>query len=79
MDSIDKAIECVYQALLIIEESKDQMLETLGIPAAEGAGVPPASPSSKVDGRIDRLSGINARLQDTQVGMVAIQGELDKI
>lgn len=79
MESIDKAIECVYQAMLIVEESKDQMMETLGLPIPENTGATPATASSKVDGRIDRLSGINSRLQDAHVGMIAIQSELDKI
>jgi hypothetical protein len=79
MESLDKAIECIYQSLLIVEEAKDQMMETLGLPAQDGSGATPSASTSTLDGRIDRLAGINTRMQDVQVDMVSVQGELDKI
>lgn len=79
MESLDKAIECVFQSLLTVEEVKDQILEHLGMPVEESAGATPSPEPTKLDGRIHRLENINTRIQEAQVGLVAIQGELDKI
>ncbi len=79
MDSIDKAIECVFQSLVQIEEAKDKMLEITGLENTDTSGVPSSPSVTKIDSRIDRLMGINTRLQDTHVHMTCVVSELEKI
>jgi hypothetical protein len=79
MESIDKTLECIFQSMILVEESKDQMLECLGIAGEEKTGATPSEESTKLDGRIKRGDSISMRLQHVHLDMGTILGELDKI
>lgn len=79
MESIDKTLESVFQSMILIEETKDQILESLCITGDDSAGETPATDQSKLDGRIGRGDKINARLQHIHLDLCTIQGELEKI
>ena len=77
--SMDKALECVFQSVLQIEELRDQTLDTLGIVGEEFTGSPPTPDLSKLDGRINRTEHLSARLQHIHADMAIIHEELNKI
>ena len=79
MESIDKAIECVFQSLLLIEETSEKMMETTQLEKIDSQGMPSHPSVTRIDTRIDRLMGINTRLQDVHIQLSAVVTELDKI